>query len=86
MAAQTQQLQPTHRAYSTASEGGGTPICLGLAYTHKDGRGFDVKLHAVPNDGDISCRPIAERRRAKASGLVREKKQRRKQHTSQRRK
>jgi hypothetical protein len=38
MAPQT-QLQPTHRAYSTPSEGGGTRICLGFAYAHKDGRG-----------------------------------------------
>jgi hypothetical protein len=86
MAAQTQQLEPTHRAYSTPSEGGGTRICLGFAYTHKDGRGFDVKLHAFPADGDISCRPIAERRKTKASGLMREKRQRRKQNTSPRRK
>jgi hypothetical protein len=84
MAAQTQQLEPTHRAYSTPSEGGGTRMCLGFAYAHKDGRGFDVKLHAFPADGDISCRPIAERR--KASGLVREKRQSRKQNTSRRRK
>jgi hypothetical protein len=31
MAAGTQHLQPTHRAYSTPSEGGGTRMCLGLA-------------------------------------------------------
>ena len=85
MAAQT-QLQPTHRAYSTPSEGGGTRICLGFAYAHKDGRGFDVKLHAFPADGDISCRPIAERRKTKASGPVREQRQTRKQNTARRRK
>jgi hypothetical protein len=85
MAAQT-QLQATHRAYSTPGEGGGTRICLGFAYAHKDGRGFDVKLHAFPADGDLSCRPIAERRKTKASGLVREKRQRRKQNASRRRK
>jgi hypothetical protein len=38
-----------------------------------NGRGFDVKLHALPKNGDISCRPIAERRKTKASGLEREK-------------
>jgi hypothetical protein len=85
MAAQTQQLEPTHRPYSTLSEGDGTRRCLGYAYAHKDGKGFDVKLHAFPADGDISCRPIAQRRKAKASGLVREKRQKRKQSTSRRR-
>lgn len=78
-------VEPTHRAYSTPSEGGGTRRCLGYAYAHKDGTGFDVKLHAFPADGDISCRPTAEGRKAKARGLVREKKQRQKHSTSRHR-
>jgi hypothetical protein len=67
MAAQTQQLEPTHRAYSTPSEGGGTRMCLGFAYAHKDGRGFDVKLHAFPAEETSPVGPLPNGARRAAS-------------------
>ena len=32
---------------------------IGVAFPHKDGSGFTVKLQAIPLDGKIVCREIA---------------------------
>ena len=34
---------------------------IGVAFPHKDGRGFTVKLQAFPLDAKIVCRENAER-------------------------
>jgi hypothetical protein len=33
---------------------------LGLVFPHKDGGGFNIMLQALPLDGKIVCREIAE--------------------------
>lgn len=49
--------RPTHRAYIAREKGRWLEI--GAAWLHKDGKGFRVKLEAVPIDGQpIECRII----------------------------
>jgi len=36
------------------------PVNLGLAFAHKDGKGFNIMLQAFPLDGKIVCREIDE--------------------------
>ncbi len=35
---------------------------IGVAWSHQDGQGFNVQLHAVPLDGRISLRPIQDKK------------------------
>ena len=53
---------PTHRAYSVIKRDGQDDywLNLGLVFPHKDGSGFNIILQALPLDGKIVCREIAE--------------------------
>src|SRR5580700_8932310 len=58
MAEREQSRQPTHRAYSVIRREGQDDywLNLGLAFPHKDGKGFNIMLQALPLDGKIVCR------------------------------
>jgi hypothetical protein len=60
MAERDQPQQPTHRAYSVIKREGQDDywLNLGLAFPHKDGKGFNVMLQALPLDGKIVCREL----------------------------
>jgi hypothetical protein len=62
MADKDQPQQPTHRAYSVVRREGQDDywLNLGLAFPHKDGKGFNIVMQAFPLDGKIVCREIAE--------------------------
>jgi hypothetical protein len=62
MAERDQPQQPTHRAYSVIKREGQDDfwLNLGLAFPHKDGKGFNIMLQAFPLDGKIVCREIVE--------------------------
>ena len=51
---------PTHRVYTVIKRDGQDDYWLniGLAFPHKDGKGFNVVLQALPLDGKIVCREI----------------------------
>ncbi len=57
-----QPKQPTHRAYSVIRREGQDDFWLnvGLAFPHKDGKGFNIVLQAFPLDGKIVCREISD--------------------------
>jgi len=61
MADRDQSQQPTHRAYSVIKREGQEDfwLNLGLAFPHKDGKGFNIMLQALPLDGKIVCREVA---------------------------
>ena len=58
MADKEQPQQPTHRAYSVIRREAQDDfwLSLGLAFPHKDGKGFNIMLQAFPFDGEIVCR------------------------------
>ena len=60
--ADKQPSAPTHRAYSVIRRDGQDDywLNLGLVFPHKDGNGFNIVLQALPLDGKIVCREIAE--------------------------
>jgi hypothetical protein len=60
MADKDQPQQPTHRAYSVIRREGQDDfwLNLGLAFPHKDGKGFNIMLQAFPLDGKIVCREV----------------------------
>ena len=60
--ADKQPSAPTHRAYSVIRREGQDDYWLniGLAFPHKDGNGFNIVLQALPLDGKIVCREIAD--------------------------
>ena len=62
MAEREQPKQPTHRAYSVIRREGQDDFWLnvGLAFPHKDGRGFNIVLQALPLDGKIVCREVTD--------------------------
>ena len=62
MAEKEQPKQPTHRAYSVIKREGQDDFWLnvGLAFPHKDGKGFNIMLQAFPLDGKIVCREVAD--------------------------
>lgn len=49
---------PTHAAYHVRDRKGGDAIWtrIGSAWTHADGKGFNVQIDSVPLDGKISLR------------------------------
>jgi len=53
-------LQPTHRASSVIKREGQDDYWLnfGLAFPHKDGKGFNIILQAIPFDAKIVIREI----------------------------
>ena len=60
--AEKEPHQPTHTAFTVIKREGKEDYWLdiGVAFPHKDGRGFTVMLQAIPLDGKIVCREIAE--------------------------
>jgi hypothetical protein len=60
MADRDQPQQPTHRAYSVIKREGQDDywLNLGLAFPHKDGKGFNIILQAIPFDAKIVIREI----------------------------
>ena len=58
MADRDEPRQPTHRAYSVIKREGQDDfwLNLGLAFPHKDGKGFNIILQAFPLDGKIVLR------------------------------
>ena len=60
MAERQQPPAPTHRVYTVIKREGQDDYWLniGLAFPHKDGKGFNVVLQALPLDGKIVCREI----------------------------
>jgi hypothetical protein len=60
--AEKESHQPTHKAFTVIKREGKEDYWLdiGVAFPHKDGRGFTVKLQAIPLDAKIVCREIAE--------------------------
>jgi len=62
MADRDQPQQPTHRAYSVIRREGQDDywLNLGLAFPHKDGKGFNIMLQAFPLDGKIVCREVTD--------------------------
>ena len=60
--AERQPASPTHRVYTVIRREGQDDYWLniGLAFPHKDGKGFNIVLQASPLDGKIVCREIAE--------------------------
>ena len=62
MAEKSEWRQPTHRAYSVIRRENQDDfwLNLGLVFDHKDGKGFNIMLQALPLDGKIVCREITE--------------------------
>ena len=60
MADKDQPQQATYRAYSVIRREGQDDywLNLGLAFPHKDGKGFNIMLQAFPLDGKIVCREV----------------------------
>jgi hypothetical protein len=62
MAEKHESKAATHRVYSVIRREGQDDfwLNLGLAFEHKDGKGFNIMLQALPLDGKLVCREIAE--------------------------
>ena len=62
MAEKTEAKQPTHRVYSVIRREGQDDfwLNLGLVFPHKDGKGFNLMLQALPIDGKLVCREVSE--------------------------
>jgi hypothetical protein len=67
--AERQPASPTHRVYTVIRREGQDDYWLniGLAFPHKDGKGFNIVLQALPLDGKIVCREVAEEDAGEAS-------------------
>jgi hypothetical protein len=67
--AERQPAAPTHRVYTVIRREGQDDYWLniGFAFPHKDGNGFNIVLQALPLDGKIVCREVAEEDTAEAS-------------------
>ncbi len=62
MAEKNESKQPTHKAYSVIKREGQDDFWLnvGVAFPHKDGKGFNIMLQAFPLDGKIVCREVSD--------------------------
>ena len=62
MTEKEQPKLPTHRAYSVIRREGQDDfwLNLGLVFAHKDGKGFNIVLQALPLDGKIVCREVGD--------------------------
>ena len=59
--ASTSSKSPTHIAYHVRdNKGKGHFNRIGVAWPHKDGKGFNIEVACVPLDGRISLRVITE--------------------------
>ncbi|HEX3146658.1 MAG TPA: hypothetical protein VHR66_01060 [Gemmataceae bacterium] len=56
--------KPSYVAYQVRDTGSGKSFFnrIGVAFAHKDSRGYDILLEAVPLDGRICLRDIAEKK------------------------
>jgi hypothetical protein len=68
MAEKDESRLPTHRAFSVIRREGQDDFWLnvGLAFPHKDGKGFNIVLQALPLDGKIVLREPVEDDQAQA--------------------
>ena len=84
MAEKSEPRQPTHRAYSVIRREGQDDFWLnvGLAFPHKDGKGFNIVLQAFPLDGKIVLREPSEDHEEDHSGGDRQRGERRASRTS----
>jgi hypothetical protein len=55
---------PSHVAYQVRDTGNGKSywIRVGAAWSHNDGKGFNVQLESVPLDGRITLRIASEQK------------------------
>lgn len=54
--------QPSHRLFTVKGENdNATRLAIGAAWPNRDGQGFTLMLDALPIDGRIVMREIAER-------------------------
>jgi hypothetical protein len=60
--AQTTGNTPTHIAYQVreGKEGKGFWTRIGVAWQHKDGKGFNILVECMPLDGRLTLRTAAE--------------------------
>ena len=60
--AERQPAAATHRAYTVIKREGQDDywLNLGLVFGHQDGKGFNIVLQALPLDGKIVCREVAD--------------------------
>src|SRR5437762_13609 len=60
--AERQPATPSHRVYTVMRREGQDDYWLniGLAFPHKDEKGFNIVLQALPLGGKIVCREVAE--------------------------
>ena len=60
--ADRQPATATHRAYTVIRREGQDDywLNLGLVFGHQDGKGFNIVLQALPLDGKIVCREVAD--------------------------
>ena len=55
--------KPTHVAYAVRDgKDGGFWTRIGVAWQHKDNKGFNVQLECVPLDGRVTLRIAAEKK------------------------
>jgi len=62
MAKREEMKQPTHCVYNVIKRQGHDDfwLRLGVAFVHKDGKGFSINLQAFPIDGKLVCRELAD--------------------------
>jgi len=67
--AERETAKPTHRVYTVIQREGQDDYWLniGLAFPHRDGNGFNIVLQALPLDGKIVCREVADDDQAEAT-------------------
>ena len=54
---------PTHVAYQVReSKDKGFWTRIGVAWQHKDGKGFNIQLECLPLDGRVTLRTVAEKK------------------------
>ena len=59
--------KPTHgvysiRTYQSGSEQRSEWTKLGVAWAHRGGKGFNIKLGCLPLDGELTIYPLADRK------------------------
>jgi len=57
------KTKPAYRAFTVVKNGNGDSYWhqIGAAWHHEDGKGVSVKLFAVPMDGQVVLRDVAEK-------------------------
>lgn len=58
----TASKSPSHAVYQVRDREGGKGFFtrIGAAWPHKDGKGFNIQIDAVPLDGRITLRVVSE--------------------------